>query len=106
MRKVTTNLVSDLSGVEADDVRSVPFSFGKKDYWIDLTEAEYLQFAAVIMPYTDAAQPASSRAQKSARSTASRERSAEIRAWAQQQGIAIGPLGRIPGEIVAKYDAR
>jgi hypothetical protein len=34
-----------------------------------------------------------------------RERNAAIRAWAEQQGIAVSARGRIQEAIVAKYDA-
>ncbi|TDD37915.1 hypothetical protein E1287_07150 [Actinomadura sp. KC06] len=34
-----------------------------------------------------------------------RERSQAIRAWAAREGIKVHPRGRIPGEVVERYDA-
>ena len=39
------------------------------------------------------------------RSAAGRERRAAIRAWASEQGIAVSGCGRIPANVVARYDA-
>jgi Lsr2 len=34
-----------------------------------------------------------------------RERGAAIRAWAGEQGIAVSAWGRIPADVVARYEA-
>jgi Lsr2 len=40
-----------------------------------------------------------------ARTGPSRERSAEIRAWAKQRGYEVSERGRIPASVVEQYDA-
>jgi len=42
---------------------------------------------------------------KRVRSAAARATSADIRAWARSAGIEINDRGRIPGNVVAKYEA-
>jgi hypothetical protein len=39
------------------------------------------------------------------RGTSSRERSADIRAWAKGQGIKVNERGRIPASVVEQYEA-
>jgi hypothetical protein len=43
--------------------------------------------------------------QRPRRTTASRGRSADIRAWAKDQGVALSGRGRIPASIVQQYEA-
>jgi hypothetical protein len=38
------------------------------------------------------------------RSAASRERSRQIRLWAEQRGFALSPHGRLPGNVIQQYD--
>jgi len=39
------------------------------------------------------------------RTSSSRERSGDIRAWAKEQGIAVSERGRIPASVVEQYQA-
>jgi hypothetical protein len=39
------------------------------------------------------------------RGASSRERSAEIRAWAKDHGIKVNERGRIPANVIEKYEA-
>jgi nucleoid-associated protein Lsr2 len=39
------------------------------------------------------------------RAVSSRERSANIRAWAKDQGITVSERGRIPASVAEQYDA-
>jgi hypothetical protein len=39
------------------------------------------------------------------RTAAHRQRSADIRAWAKRSGIEVSDRGRIPAQVIAKYDA-
>ncbi len=39
------------------------------------------------------------------RTASSRERSADIRAWAKDQGITVSERGRIPASVAEQYDA-
>jgi hypothetical protein len=44
------------------------------------------------------------RSRTRARTAASRERSREIRAWAEQQGFSVAEHGRLPANVVHEYD--
>jgi hypothetical protein len=39
------------------------------------------------------------------RTAANRQRSADIRAWAKRNGIQVSDRGRIPAQVISKYDA-
>ncbi|MBO0831257.1 MAG: Lsr2 family protein [Actinobacteria bacterium] len=82
------------------------FSLDGRDYEIDLCERHSEKFDEVIGRFAEKARKLSSRAGKpKRRTTANRQRSADIRAWAKQNGWAVSDRGRIPANVIAKYDA-
>jgi len=59
-----------------------------------------------IAPYIEHARRAGrGQRRRSARTSSSRERSDDIRAWAKDQGIAVSQRGRIPASVVEQYQA-
>jgi hypothetical protein len=82
----------------------VRFSLGGTDYEIDLSKRNAAAFRRQLAPFVEAARRAGPR-RRPVRSAVSRERSADIRAWAKQQGIAVSPRGRIPASVVEQYEA-
>lgn len=117
-----TKMFSDISGKEIrDNGGTVEFSFAGKSYSIDLTNAERAEFEKAISKYIDAAsgqgRPAAKKttARKSTRKKATSRKSAQressgpdakaIRAWAVENGIEVPQRGRIPGAVIAQFEA-
>lgn len=95
--------VDDIDGSEAEG--TVRFGLGGTDYEIDLNKKHADQFAEAISPYIAAARkvPSSRRAARGTR--APRHDQSDVRAWAREQGIKISNRGRIPADILARYQA-
>jgi hypothetical protein len=106
-QKVQVTLVDDLDGTTTAD-ETVSFALDGQAYEIDLTSANAAKLRDALAPYVGSARKAGGRAGRSARRAArgGDSRVAEIRAWAKAQGLAVNERGRIPADIVAKYDAR
>ncbi|ASU85746.1 Lsr2 family protein [Nocardiopsis gilva YIM 90087] len=105
-QKVQVLLVDDLDGGEAEE--TVAFGVDGTNYEIDLSADNASKLREAIAPYVDAARKAPAKAgrgRKQQRSAPSRERSAEIRAWAKAAGKQVNERGRIPAAIVAEYEA-
>jgi hypothetical protein len=102
--KVIVTLEDDLDGGPAEE--TVWFDFGGAEYEIDLSKKNARAFRKQLAPYIEHARRAG-RGQRRGPSGAApgRERAAQIRAWASQQGIAVSGRGRIPTGVVAQYDA-
>jgi hypothetical protein len=100
--KITVVLEDDLDGGPADE--TLGFAIGGTDYEIDLNKKNARAFRRQLAPFLEHARKAG-RAQRRPRASSARPRSGEIRAWAQQQGIAVSGRGRIPASVVAQYDA-
>ncbi|HVQ17904.1 MAG TPA: Lsr2 family protein [Actinomycetes bacterium] len=99
-RKVQVFLVDDIDGAAADE--TVTFALDGVAYEIDLSAANANRLRNSFAPFVGTAR-------KVTRSTAKRPRSSgnasQIRAWAKGQGITVSERGRIPADLVAKYEA-
>lgn len=96
---------------QGDKAGSVTARFATEGtaYEIDLCDRHAKQFRDALGVYTmkarRAGNSASRRGRGSASSSMSRERSAEIRAWAKKKGLPVSERGRIAGDLVAKFEA-
>ncbi|TDD73902.1 histone-like nucleoid-structuring protein Lsr2 [Actinomadura rubrisoli] len=105
-QKVEVLLVDDIDGGEADE--TVSFSLDGTTYEIDLSKKNAAKLRGGLEPFVSSARKArkaTGRAGRGARTTNSRERSAEIREWAKSNGIKVNERGRIPANVIEKYEA-
>jgi hypothetical protein len=96
-------LEDDIDGSAAEE--TVRFAIDGNSYEIDLHAAHAEELRATLNRYTSAGRRTAGRAGKPRKSTFGRSRSAQIRAWAQAQGLSVNSRGAINREITAKYDA-
>jgi hypothetical protein len=103
MQKVNVRLEDDLTGGPADE--TVHFGVGGRAYEIDLNAKHAASFRNLLGPFVERARLARARRPRTTtRTTASRERSREIRAWAEQHGFAVAEHGRLPRNVIEQYD--
>ena len=82
------------------------FSLDGRDYEIDLCERHSQKFDEVMKRFSEKARKVSTKVGRTKRrTTAHRRRSAEIRAWAKRSGMEVSDRGRIPSQVIAKYEA-
>jgi len=83
------------------------FSLDGRDYEIDLCAKHSQKFDDVVSRYAQRARRASARVGRTKRrTTAHRQHSAAIRTWAKETGIPVSDRGRIPADVVARYEAK
>ena len=101
-QKVTVALEDDLDGGPAAE--TVRFGLGGAQYEIDLSKKNASKFRKELSLFIEHARKAG-RAQPrhAARTSTSRQRSGDIRAWAKAQGISVSERGRIPATVVQQY---
>jgi Lsr2 len=103
-QKVTVELEDDLDGGPADE--TVRFGVDGSEYEIDLSKKNATALRRKLAPFIDHARKAGRGARRRPGRTASnRERSADIRAWAKDQDIAVSERGRIPASVTEQYEA-
>ena len=95
--------VDDIDGSEADG--TVRFGLSGVDYEIDLSKRHADQLKKAVGPFIAAARkvPSSRRPVRSARPA--RHDQSDVRAWARAQGLKVSDRGRIPADVLAKYEA-
>jgi hypothetical protein len=102
--KVTVALEDDLDGGPA--VETVRFAVGGVEYEIDLNKKNAAAFRKKLAPFIEHARRAGrGPRRRGGRLAAGRGRSAAIRVWASEQGIAVNARGRIPADVVERYEA-
>lgn len=109
-KKTFVQLVDDFSGESISDGagRTVRFAFDGAEYEIDLTNENAEEFSNVLERYVRASRRVSGRRKtggSAARSGGNAE-TAAIREWAESQGLKVATRGRIPAEIVERYNSR
>jgi hypothetical protein len=103
-QKITVALEDDIDGGPADE--TVRFRLGSTEYEIDLSTRNANAFRRKIAPFIEHARRAGrgQRRRRPGRTASSREHSADIRAWAKDQGITVSDRGRIPASVAEQYE--
>ena len=103
MRKLEVLLEDDLTGGPAEE--TVVFAVDGRAYEIDLNARHAASFRHQLAVFVERAKrvgPQRSRA--GVRTPASRERRRQIRAWAERQGLPVSDHGRLPSDVVDRYN--
>lgn len=112
MRKEHTSveLVDDIDGSPA--TTTIEFSVGGKNYSIDLSDQHADEFNKALAPYIEHARhaPANKRKARKSRSSSEasrtkRQKNAQIRAWALENGITVAKRGVLNQSVIDAYEA-
>jgi hypothetical protein len=104
MQKVQVQLKDDLTGGPADE--TLMFGVDGRDYEIDLNAKHAASFRKQLAAFVERARRVPRRRHRTApRSAASRERSRQIRAWAERRGFDVAEHGRLPAQVVQEYES-
>jgi hypothetical protein len=107
-QKVSVTFACDYDEKEIPDGEHLTrsFSLDGRDYEIDLCARHSQKLDEVFRRFAVRARKATSRGGRAKRRTsAHRKRSADIRAWAKRNGNSVSDRGRIPANVIAKYEA-
>lgn len=112
MRKEITDvqLIDDIDGTPA--TTTIKFGVGGENYIIDLSEQHAAEFNEALAPYIEHARrarraPANKRKPRSSSEAArvKRQKNAEIRAWALENGVTVSKRGQLGQDTIAAYEA-
>lgn len=106
----SVELVDDIDGSPA--TTTIEFTFDGKNYVIDLSEQHADEFNEALAPYIEHARrarrgPANKRKPRSSSEAAriKRQKNAEIRAWALENGVTVSKRGQLGQDTIAAYEA-
>lgn len=108
MKKQITQLVDDLDGavLEAGEGSTIRFGLEGRSFEIDLSDANAEKLRAALAPFVAAGRSVAGTGRATSARRSSRSNGgelAEIRAWAQSNGYAVGDRGRISAEVREAY---
>jgi hypothetical protein len=105
-QKVQVLLVDDLDGGEADE--TVTFALDGKTYEIDLTTANADKLRGLLEAYVKGGRRTGGRASggrgKARVASGGSQDTAQIRAWAKENGHDVNDRGRVPAAIREAYE--
>ena len=110
-KKTIEKFYSDISGEEIDtSTPTLAFGFDGTSYEIDVTEQEKAEIEKAFAPYIRAGRKATGAASTRRRTRRSGGSSTDspakqVRAWAKDQGIDVPARGRVPSDVLDKYNA-
>lgn len=99
-KRTVEYMLSDLSG--EDGASTVNFGLDGASYEVDLTDAEAKEFRDFLTRYADAGRKVAGSRRPT--SGTQKKETAAIRQWASEQGIEVPARGRIPNEIIRKFE--
>jgi hypothetical protein len=108
-QQTTVALIDDIDGGKAAE--TVSFGLDGSIYEIDLSKKNATALRKALGEFTASARKvrAGKAAAKVARTTTAaapaRVDARAVREWAQEQGIAVSARGRVPSDVVEKYQA-
>jgi Lsr2 len=96
----------DEKEIPAGQQRNIRFGIDGQEYEIDLCARHSQKLSETVGEFAEHARKATIRGTtpRRRRTTANRQRSAEIRAWAKSSGIEVSDRGRIPGHVLAGFE--
>lgn len=99
-------LLDDLDGSEASE--TIVFGLDGRTYEIDLNDKNAAKLRKALEPYADKGRKLSQtrgggRRGGTTQAAASNGDTAQIRAWAKENGYDVNDRGRVPAEIKAAY---
>ncbi|CAM5619366.1 Lsr2 family protein OS=Streptomyces alboniger OX=132473 GN=CP975_19810 PE=4 SV=1 [Streptomyces alboniger] len=105
-QKVQVLLVDDIDGGEADE--TVTFALDGKTYEIDLTTTNADKLRGLLEPYVKGGRRTGGRASggrgKARAASGGSQDTAQIRAWAKDNGYEVNDRGRVPQSIREAYE--
>ena len=109
-QKIQTLFIDDIDGGAAEG--TVRFALDGTEYEIDLNAKHSEELRSAIGKYVTHARKVGGSARRAGRTAGRASRGAgsslnttEIRNWAREQGYDIKDRGRVPADLVAKYQA-
>lgn len=119
-QKTIVTLVDDLTGKEAEDIRTVEFALDGVTYEIDLDEKNGAALRDALANYVAAGRRTGGRRSAGGRRRGAgtgtpratspggydRETSKQIREWAKGQGFEVSDRGRVPNNVVEAWEAQ
>jgi hypothetical protein len=101
-QRTEIQFIDDIDGGPADT--TVSFAIDGTAYEIDLSAAHAAEFRSALQPYVAVARRVGGTARRAGRGRRSSGPSpSAVREWARAEGIRVSDRGRVPAELVVRF---
>jgi Lsr2 len=101
-QRMEVQFIDDLDGGPADT--TVTFGIDGTAYEIDLSAAHAAELRDALQPFVAVARRVGSSSRRAGRSSRSgRPSPSAVREWARSEGIKVSDRGRVPAELVVRF---
>jgi hypothetical protein len=101
-QRMEVQFIDDIDGSPADS--TVSFAIDGTAYEIDLNAVHAAEFRSALQPYIAVARRVSATVRRAGRASRSAQPSTSaVRQWARAEGIKISDRGRVPAELVVRF---
>ncbi|MBT2510959.1 Lsr2 family protein [Streptomyces sp. ISL-98] len=106
VQRTVTIYTDDLTGAEGEGIATHAFSLDGIKYEVDLGPDNYQKLLDALGPFMGAGRKVGGGARRTAkRGQSGGPDAAKIREWAKTQGIEVSSRGRIPADLLERYQA-
>ncbi|MEV3915123.1 histone-like nucleoid-structuring protein Lsr2 [Streptomyces canus] len=106
VQRTVTIYTDDLTGTEGEDIATHTFSLDGVSYEVDLNPDSYQQLLDALGPFVQVGRKAGGGSRRGGgKKAATGPDAVQVREWAQSQGIEVNSRGRVPREVIEKYEA-
>jgi len=106
-QRIQTFFIDDLDGSEAEG--TVLFGLDGTQYEIDLSTDHAKELRTVLARYIEAGRRVTGTARRAGqtgrKAPANGVSNTEVRVWAKAQGLDVKERGRVPADVIARYQA-
>jgi hypothetical protein len=103
-KKTVVEWVDDIDGTAASE--TVTFTIDGSRYEIDLSEKNAAKLRKTLSSWIDASRRSSNRRARAAQPKTDSSESTKARKWAMDNGLDVGPRGRLKSEVIDAYRSR
>ena len=103
-RKTVVEWVDDIDGTAASE--TVTFTIDGSRYEIDLSEKNAAKLRAAMSRWIEASRRSSNRKSRGGPAKRDPQESTKARKWALENGLDVGPRGRLRSDVLDAYRAR
>jgi len=107
VQRTVTVFTDDLTDTEGEDIATHTFSLDGVSYEVDLNPDSYQQLLDALGPFVKVGRKAGGAPRRRGGSSKRAEGPdpVKVRDWAKTQGLDVNARGRVPREVIEKYEA-
>lgn len=104
VQRTVTVFTDDLTNTEGEDIATHTFSLDGVGYEIDLNPDSHQLLLDALAPFLKVGRKSGSAPRRGSNKRTDGPDPVKVREWAKSQGIEVNARGRVPRDVIEKYE--